>query len=260
MKSVPDVMKHRVVDEIFKEYALHSPSEFDQEVETDVTSVSLSITKPSDEFSVPESTSYDTSTLVSPKIFFNSAESDTDQDESIIRCYIALNRASSKKRLRRRSPLLDKQGTFEIGYTLHYQTPSPQSSYPKKRLKQHSYSDSCERNSLDFNMSECSCNLESPCYCFVYNEIEMFEYIGNSSSTNVFHENTCDCLTTTPYSRDLTLTMPSKWMENYKENLAVTFSCTSPRPKHVHPNLPDNYDDFVATFMALKRECNLRRQ
>ncbi|XP_058733127.1 uncharacterized protein LOC131604721 [Vicia villosa] len=272
VKSVPDGTKHRVVGEIFKEYALHSPSEFDQEIETDVTSVSLSITKPSDEFSVPESTSYDIEECeyFSSKdgytqeeqrlVLFNSGESDTDQDESSISCYIGRNRASSKKRLRRRSSLLDKQGTVEIGYTLHYQTPSPQSSYPKKRLKQHSYSDSCERNSLDFNMSECSCNLESSCYCFVYNEIEMFEYFGNSSSTNVFRENTCDCLTTTPYSRDLTLTMPSKWMENYKENLAVTFSCPSPRPKHVHPKLPDNYDDFVATFMALKRECNLRRQ
>ncbi|CAI8595686.1 unnamed protein product [Vicia faba] len=297
VKSVPDDTKHRVVDEIFKEYAtqiegtkMYSPSEFDQEVETDVTSVSLSITKPSDEFSVPESTSYDTSTLVSPKILldsvddideceyfsskdactqqeqrlvlFNSSESDTDQDgssiESSLRSYTVRNCASSKKRLRR-SPLLDKQGRVEIGYTLYYQTPSPQSSYPKKRLKQHSYSDSCERNSLDFNMSECSCDLESPCYCFVYNEIEMFEYTGNSSSTNVFHQKTCDCLTTTPYSRDLTLTMPSKWMENYKENQAMTFSCPSPRPKHVHPKLPD-YDDFVATFMALKRECNLRRQ
>jgi vacuolar protein sorting-associated protein IST1 len=46
--------------------------------------------------------------------------------------------------------------------------------------------------------------------------------------------------------------MPSKWLENYKDNL-LTFSSPSQRPKHVHPKLPE-YEEFVATFLALKRE------
>lgn len=265
---------------------IHSPSKFDQEIETDVTP--LSFTTPSDAFSPPESSLCNSSTSVSPiqqerveeledideceyfsskdgcsedqrLVLFNSSESDMDRDESSsdssIRTYTSRKRAS-KKRLRRRSPLLERQAIVEIGYTLHYQTPSPQSSYPKKRLKQHSYSDSCERNSLDFNMSDCSCNLDSPCYCSVYNEIEMFEYLGSSSSTNAFNPNTCDCLTTTPYSRALT-TPPSKLMGNYNDNLLRILSCPSPRPKHVHPKLPD-FDDFVANLMALQREFTLR--
>jgi vacuolar protein sorting-associated protein IST1 len=47
--------------------------------------------------------------------------------------------------------------------------------------------------------------------------------------------------------------MPSKWLESFKDNLLSTFSSPSQMPKHVHPKLPE-YDEFVATFLALKRE------
>ncbi|XP_045833667.1 uncharacterized protein LOC123924746 [Trifolium pratense] len=252
VKFVSDDLKYRVVEEISK---MHSPSKIDQGLVDYVDDIDEC-----EYFSSKDSCSQD-----QRLVLFNSSESEMSRDESSTESSIrsssyALQKRASKKRLRRRtSPLLERKGIVEIGYTLHYQTPSPQSNYPKKRLKQNSNSDSCqsqledsERDSLDFNMTECSCNLDSPCYCFVYNEIEMFEYQGTSSSTNVLSPKTCDCLTTTPFLRALS-TMPSKWLENYTDNLLRTFSSPSQRPKHVHPKLPE-YDEFVATFMALKRE------
>ncbi|KAK2433383.1 IST1 protein [Trifolium repens] len=257
VKFVSDDLKYRVVDEISK---MISPSEIDQEIEEDVSAL---VDYDDDIEECEYFSSKDSCSQDQRLVLYNSSESEMSRDESSgessIRSSYASRKRASKKRLRRRtSPLLGRQGIVEIGYTLHYQTPSPQSNYPKKRLKQHSNSDSCqsqledsERDSLDFNMSECSCNLDSPCYCSVYNEIEMFEYQGTSSSTNVFSPKTCDCLTTTPFLRALS-TMPSKWLENYKDNL-LTFSSPSQRPKHVHPKLPE-YEEFVATFLALKRE------
>ncbi|XP_073225727.1 uncharacterized protein [Cicer arietinum] len=271
VKSVPHDLKYRVVDEITRDNALQIKMKEHTENQLIESDSQIIHTKESKRNFTSESTVYDTPELLdyvddideceyfSSKdggshdqrlVLYKSSESDIDDDESIsyssISSYAARKRAS-KKRLRRRSPLLERQGTVEIGYTLHYLTPSPYSSYPKKRFKQHSNnSQSCETNSLDYNMSDCSsCNLESPCYCFVYIEIEMFEYFG-SSSTNVLNSKTCDFLTSSPYSSALTVT--SKWPENCEDN---SFSCRSPQPKHVHPKLPD-YDNVVATFKALK--------
>ncbi|KAJ1379985.1 Vacuolar protein sorting-associated protein Ist1 [Sesbania bispinosa] len=141
------------------------------------------------------------------RLLFDCDESDKDQDESnseksSIRSSTKSKRAS-KKRLRRRSASLESQGIMDIGYMIYYQKPcrsSPstqkhgtqyhrqqkkpllegiqQSSYPKKRQKQHTTSsekEKCIWSCENFNMSDCSCSLDQPCYCYVYNDLECWE-------------------------------------------------------------------------------------
>ncbi|CAL0303910.1 unnamed protein product [Lupinus luteus] len=53
------------------------------------------------------------------------------------------------------------------------------------------------------------------------------------------------------YSRALTI--PLERSKNLEDKILRTYSWPIPRPKHVHPKLPD-YDDIVANFTSLKRE------
>ncbi|OIW08383.1 hypothetical protein TanjilG_03059 [Lupinus angustifolius] len=53
------------------------------------------------------------------------------------------------------------------------------------------------------------------------------------------------------YSRALTI--PLERSKNWEDKILRTYSFPIPRPKHVHPKLPD-YDDIVANFSSLKRE------
>lgn len=147
------------------------------------------------------------------KIQFGYDESDMSQDESTgenssIRSYRKSKRPP-KKRSRRRSTLLKGQGIMDIGFVIYYHKPfrspsahkygthncrnqikplleeNPQSSYPKKRLKQRSSSEkekivqpcqsqgSTKRKSFSFDM--CECSLDQPCYCCVYNDQDCLE-------------------------------------------------------------------------------------
>nr|KYP46885.1 IST1-like protein [Cajanus cajan] len=114
-------------------------------------------------------------------------------------------KGAPKKRLRRRSTLLEGQGIIEIGCIIYYQKPCkshstqkygtkyskmrekplveelPQSNYAHKRLKQHTLdkensTESCQSQGNTkreaFNLDLCDCSLDQPCYCSFYYDLE----------------------------------------------------------------------------------------
>ncbi|KAF1897099.1 hypothetical protein Lal_00034801 [Lupinus albus] len=254
------------------------------------------------------------------KTQFGYDESDMDgddltRDKSSIMSF-RKKKQEPKKRSRRRSVLLKGQGIMEIGYLIYYHKPYrkmekplvegiPKSSYPKMRLKQHSFSE----KGKSLNSDICDCSLDQPCYCCFYTDQYYLEDLsvkpkrgikdahveqeivlselchgesskgmalvtipqkqncesynqsgkpntkGSYASAKSSNPRTYGSLKRTEiapsYSRALTI--PLERSKNCEDKILRTCSCPIPRPKHVHPKLP-NYDDIVANFTSLKRE------
>ncbi|RDX65521.1 hypothetical protein CR513_55817, partial [Mucuna pruriens] len=162
-------------------------------------------------------------------------DGDIDQEESrsersSIRGF-RKGEGAAKKRLRRRSSLLESQGIIEIGCIIYYQKPCkgpftrkhgtkynkmgkkplvegiPQSNYPHKDGTQSCQSQG-NTNRKALNLDLCDCNLDQPCYCGVYYDHECCQDFsietkkGVKSTQNqqvVLLGESCHCL---PLSQD----------------------------------------------------------
>ncbi|KAL3032120.1 hypothetical protein AAZX31_02G066600 [Glycine max] len=155
-------------------------------------------------------------------------QEESASERSSIRVGLRKSKGAPKKRLKRRSSLLERQGTTENGCIIYYQQPckSPSTQnygttqYNRMRKKPLIEGNPQTKYNLDKE------NSDLPCYC-------CFSY-----------DKKC-------YSRALTMT--TEQPKNYKDELLRTYSRSSPHPKHVHPKLPQ-CEDIVAIFTALKRE------
>ncbi|GAV81900.1 Ist1 domain-containing protein [Cephalotus follicularis] len=79
---------------------------------------------------------------------------------------------------------------------------------------------------------------------------------ANGLSPNVTSSSTGK-LNLPPYLRAVTMP-PERSKDNHTKHILRSNSCPLKHANHVHPKLPD-YDDIVATFLSLKKECLYRK-